>query len=145
MPILPPWAGEGSLPSAEVLSVAGLEREGWAALRSLQGDPSVDVLRWTLSGGDPARGVPRDRTPVSGLDGIPALVGDLTLEQAERFGVELEAGLRTFELFTDVDVRLTDLLRHPSGTGDVYAVLRRYYDEHIGQTILVARPAPGAA
>lgn len=140
--ILAPWAGEGSLDSATVAEMAAAEREGWAALRSLQGDPEIDVLRYTSSAGDPSRGVSPTRTPVEDLSGLPVLRGDVTPEEAESRGVTMAQGMVSFELFTDVEVLLTDLLRFPAGSGPVYAVVRAFYDSNIGQSVVYARPAP---
>lgn len=145
MSILGPWSGEGSLDAATVLDAASAEREGWAALRSLQGDPEVDVLRYTVSGADPSRGVSGTRTLVPDLSGVPVLRGDVTAEEADVRGIRMEQGLCSFETFTGVEVLLSDLVRFPAGTGKVYAVLRAHYEPSIGQCVFYARPAPGSA
>lgn len=143
--ILPAWTGEGSLDAQTAATVAAAEREGWAALRSLQGDPVADILRYTVSGADPARGISGSKSAVSGLSGIPVLYGDLTAEEAEVHGLRMEDGLSAFEMYTDVEVRDTDLLRYPASTGKVYAVIRSLYDSNIGRCVVYARPAPGSA
>ena len=137
--ILDPWAGEGSLDAATVVDTAYIEREGWAALRSLNGDQTFDVVRYELSGGDASRGIPASRTAVSDLSGIPVLVGDVTVEEADVRGLRMEQGMRSFETFSDVDVRLTDVVLHG---GETFAVVRVYRDANIGQTIVYARPSP---
>jgi len=142
MSILDPWAGEGSLGAAEVVDVASAEREGWAALRSLQGDPTADVLRYTVSGADPARGISGTKTLTSGLDDVPVLYGDLTIREAEERGIEYADGMSRFEFFTDVEVVDTDLLRYPATSGKVYRVVATNYDSHIGQCVVYTKPAP---
>lgn len=145
MTILPPWSGEGSLPLSEVVDVASAEREGWAALRSLQGELSCDVVRYVLTGGDPARGVPATRSLVSGLSGLPVLVSNLTEQEARAYGgVDFASGDRRFELFTGVRVRETDAIRFPAGSGDLWQVTSVYWDEKLGQTIAFTRLAKGA-
>ena len=146
MAILPTWSGEGSLSSAEVYEVAYGEREGWAALRSLQGDPSLDILRYTESGGDASRGIAPTRTLTGGLAGIPCLVSNLTVEEIQSAGgVTVAGGDRRFELFTDVEVKPKDFIRFPATTGDTWEVREVYYDANIGQTIALCRQAPGSA
>jgi len=143
--ILPSWSGEGSLPSSEVADVAAGEREGWAALRSLQGEPTCDVVRYVLTGGDPPRGIPATRTLVPNLTGLPVLVSNLTELEARAYGgVDFAAGDRRFELFTDVRVLQTDSIRFPASTGDLWVVWSVYWDPFLGQTIAFCRLAKGA-
>lgn len=139
--ILPPWAGEGSIPDADVTAVASAEREGWAALRSLQGDPVVDIIRYTASGGDKVRGVAPVRSLVAGLSGLPALISNLSQQEARAYNVTYADGDRRVELFTDVELFRTDLIRVPGTTGSVYTVSGTYYDPNIGQSIAYIRLA----
>lgn len=142
MSILGAWTGEGSLDAATAVAVAAAEREGWAALRSLQGDPLADVVRYASSGGDAARGVPRTRVQVDGLAALPVLLGDLSVDEMAAYGVDLLAGFRRFEFYTDVEVKLTDLLRYPSGAAETWAVVATAWDANIGRCLVTARPAP---
>ena len=132
-----------SLPPAEVAAVIAAERDGWSALRSLQSDPTVDILRYTYSGGDAARGVAPTPAPVAGLSGVAALVGTLTREEAESRGVGYVDGMRRFEMFDSVEVLLTDLVRYPATTGETFEVTGSYYDASLGQCIVYARLRKG--
>ncbi len=142
MAILGTFSGEGSLTTSEVLETATAEREGWAALRSLQGDPKIDVLRYETTGADPARGVVGTRSLVASLADLPVLYGDLTRREAEIRGFEYAAGRSLFEMFTDVEVKETDRVRYPATTGRVYRVVASFYDPHLGNCIFTAEPAP---
>jgi hypothetical protein len=140
MPLIPPWAGEGSLPADVVAGTGELERQGWAALRSLQGDPVADVLRYEVTGGDPARGIAGTRTLVPGLDEIPVLWNQLTRGEAERRGVVYVEGIIGMEMYTDVEVKMTDLIRLK---GVIYDVKDVHYDEDFGRTEVYATVRPG--
>lgn len=140
MSVLPQWAGEGSLPADVVNAVAEAERSGWAAMRSLQGEPFMDVIRYVSTGGDPARGVKPTRTLVPDLTDVPIVWNHLTKDQAEKRGVVYVEGIIWVETYTDVRVVLTDLIRV---AGTVYDVTSAHFDEHFGRGEVFATVRPG--
>lgn len=145
-PVIPPWDGSsGSLSAATVEAILVAEREGWATLRSQQGDPEVDVLRYVESGGDAARGVPPTKTPVAGLEGIPVLWSETTVRETVERGITYQRGDLRLEMWTDVEVFNTDVVRLPATTGVTYSVLATHYDPNAGQTLAWLRRSVGQA
>ena len=80
------------------------EKYSWQEERGLQFNPTLDVLRFTEAGGNPAAHIPPTRTQVAGLSGLSCTVEDFTESFVYRFGSMAEAGDKKFVLYdTEID------------------------------------------
>ncbi len=111
-------------------------RAGWEIQRQLQGRKTASILRFTLTGGDPALGMPPVPQRVPGLEDLPVLV---------RRGAVLEktAGTATRHpeiehvfVFQDVQALLGDRVEFE---GSIYDVLDVQWNPVTGRCAVTAR------
>ena len=116
-----------------------LEKQSWRRDRAVQGNKTVDVLRYTVAGGDPVAGLDPTYTAVSGLSGLDAFV-DVELKRYERkWGGLIEEADRVFVLY-DVtgDIRKTDLVEYGD---DRYVVMEADFEAQSGRVELLTKLA----
>lgn len=127
-PIVPVTSAEFGL--ADLTEIFTYLREAWDMLRSLQFEQKADILRYTETDpGNEALHIAPTKEPVADLDDLDVLVYDVDQEESERLGFRLQEGTIKVFYFYDIietfgNVLLSDLIRWPATTGDVFKPLR---------------------
>jgi len=114
-----------------------LEKQAWRRDRSVQGNKTVDVLRYTEAGGDAVAGVDPTYTAVSGLSGLDALADEETKRYERKWGGVVEEADLVFILY-DVtgNIRKTDLIEFED---DRYSVMETDFEGQSGRVEILAR------
>ena len=77
------------------------EKKAWQQDRATQGNKTADILRYTLTGGNPAAAIEPTKTQVSGLSGLDVFADDETMRWERQFGSLTEKADLVF-VFYDV-------------------------------------------
>lgn len=114
-----------------------LEKQSWRRDRSVQGNKTIDVLRYTATGGDAVAGVDPTYTAVSGLSGLDAFVDEETKRYERKWGGLIEEADVVFVLY-DVtgDIQKTDLIEHDD---DRYEVMEADFEAQSGRVEVLAK------
>ena len=133
MPVIIPHT-TAEFTTVELIDIFTMVREGWDQLRSLQFLQHADILRYTTGAvGTPYKHIKPTETIVAGLTNLEVLVQDITKQESEKLGFRLEEtaeGNKVFMfygLFTlglSAGILLTDRIRWPQTTGQIYKILR---------------------
>ena len=103
----------------DVTSLVAKQKKAWTRMRKLQGNPTCDLLRYTVSGADAARGIRGTRTLVAGLAGITVLPLDFSVEEVGASHGKVMSGDKRFvfyDLTGDSEPLLSDRIKYPIST-----------------------------
>ena len=127
-------------PNAELMFYLQ-EKRAWQADRGSKGNPTLDILRYTQSGGMAYYLVEPTYNQTSGLTAIPCYHDDQPEEYKTRFGSMVEAATCAFVLY-DVPggVSEHDVIRFDPGPGPKeYTVMSVWYDAGPGRYEVLAK------
>lgn len=110
-------------------------KEAWQGLRVLQGNPTIDVLRYEVTGESDVLVDEGDKTLVPGLSSLEACVfPKVRKRKVVRGLIEYQEADIVFVLY-DTDVLLTDLIQF---NNKKYQVLQSNYNESSGRCVVTA-------
>jgi hypothetical protein len=112
------------------------EKASWQMDRGSQGNYTLDVLRYTQSGGAAYAHIDPTFTSVAGLDGLRVYVDNEPMQYEKKFGALVEGTNCVFILY-DIPGGLTkfDLLKW---NGDEYRVVTMDFNERSGRYEVLA-------
>jgi len=103
----------------DVTAIVVKQKKGWARWRLLQESPTCDILRYTVSGANPVRGIRGTRTLTPGLSGIDVLPLDFSIEEVGSSHGKVMSGDKRFvfyDLTGDLVPLLSDRIMYPVST-----------------------------
>jgi len=107
-------------------------RQGWEAFRTLQGNPTIDVLRYEVSGDSDVEVLEGSGTLVLGLGSIDAAAFPRTRKRkAVRGLIEYEEADIVFVVY-NVEILLTDLIQYQNRK---YQVIQASYNADSGRCV----------
>jgi len=110
-------------------------RQGWEEFRVLQGNPTIDILRYEVTGDSDYEVLEGDETLVPGLSDIKAAVfPKVRKRKAVRGLVEYEEADMVFVIY-DVEVMLTDQIQSQDKK---YQVIKAGYNSSSGKCVITA-------
>lgn len=108
-------------------------KDGWQAFRLLQGNPTVDVLRYEVTDDSDVQVLEGDSTLVPGLSSLEAAVFPRARKRkAVRGLIEYEEADMVFVIY-ELEVRLTDLIQYGSNK---YQVIQANYNASSGRCVV---------
>jgi hypothetical protein len=113
------------------------QKRAWQADRGVQGNPALDILRYTESGGMAYYLVEPTYTQTTGLSGLPCYFDDQPREYKKLFGSMVEEATSVFILYdvaggvTEHDVIKFDVVE--------YAVMNVWTDDASGRFEILAK------
>ena len=110
-------------------------KEAWQDFRTLQGEPTIDVIRYSVEGDSDFEVLEGTRTEVPGLSSLEAAAFPKVRKRKTVRGlIEYEDSDMVFVIY-DVDILLTDQLRYASKT---YQVIYANYNSDSGRCVISA-------
>ena len=105
-------------------------KDGWQAIRVLQGEPTIDILRYVVSDDDDALVMEGDKTLVPGFTSLDAAVFPLKRRRKTVGGLVEYSDSDTVFIIYDIEALLTDKINYLSAE---YEVLKTDYISHSGR------------
>ena len=110
--------------------VLDAQRQGWQGMRVFQGEPTIDLLRYEISGDDDALVIEGNETLVPGLSGLEAAVFPIKRKRKEVRGhIEYAESDVDFVIY-DIEALLTDQILYQ---GLKYEVMKTDYNAQGGR------------
>ena len=110
--------------------VATAIRSGWQAIRVLQGEPTIDILRYVVSDDDDALVIEGDKTLVPGFSSLATATFPLKRRRKSVDGLIEYSESDTVFIIYDIEALLTDKISYLSAE---YEVLKTDYISHSGR------------
>jgi len=105
-------------------------KSGWQAIRVLQNEPTIDILRYAITGSDDALVEEGTETLVAGLTSIDAALFPLKRRRKSVGGLIEYSESDTVFIIYDVEALLTDKILYQEKE---YEVLKTDYISHSGR------------
>ena len=114
-----------------------LEKDAWQRNRANQGNKTVDILRYTTSGGDATAGLQPTYTLVGSLTGQDVFADDQPKVYARKFGGKTDDAEFVFVFYDVIDsITKQDLIKYQS---DRYEVMEADFEAQSGRIEILAR------
>ena len=109
--------------------------QGWKDFRTLQGSPTIDILRYEVTDSSDYEVLEGEKTLVPGLSEIEAAVfPKVRKRKAVRGLIAYEEADMVFVIY-DVEAMLTDMVQHQAKK---YQVLQANYNSSSGRCVITA-------
>ena len=110
--------------------VATAIKSGWQAIRVLQGEPTIDILRYVVTDSDDALVEEGSETLVTGLTSIDAAIFPLKRRRKSVGGLIEYSESDTVFIIYDIEALMTDKILYQEKE---YEVLKTDYISHSGR------------
>ncbi|MCK5615122.1 hypothetical protein KAR91_75360 [Candidatus Pacearchaeota archaeon] len=110
--------------------VAAAIKSGWQAIRVLQEEPTIDILRYAVSDDDDALVIEGDKTLIPGFSSLAVATFPLKRRRKSVDGLIEYSESDTVFIIYDIEALLTDKISYLSAE---YEVLKTDYISHSGR------------